>query len=423
MPVTTADRPVDSSLGGCQGLREDGADRPVGVDQYVKPEGFVVLRPSGTDRQQWLVAWRETGCEPFAHPDYLELFSGPGDRARCLVSRQPAGIAILPLLLRPLDDLEWSASNGLWDASSPYGFGGPFSSGSPDAAAVAEKLVEWMQKTATVTAFIRLALGCGLGPPAGRSGSPTRLAPGPGRPNVVVDLTRPPEEQWQHYEHKVRKNVNKARRAGLVVEVRSAFTETAEFTRLYLQTMDRRGSSRWYRFDQAFFDQLSHRLEGSFIVAEVRDPAGKLVSAELVLTSERRLYSFLGATLRDAFVHAPNDLLKHAVIEHGHLTGRAEYVLGGGFAADDGIFRYKRSFDRSGVVSFETCQVVADVALYEALVEQRKAGEERPRPDADAELDASYFPQYRAPLVAPGGYHVAPSAAANTKKEVPADAK
>ncbi len=100
------------------------------------------------------------------------------------------------------------------------------------------------------------------------------------------------------------------------------------------------------------------------------DLTGRVVSTELVLVSDAHYYSFLGGTLQDAFVHAPNDLLKHAVIEHGHGAGKTHYVLGGGDQPGDGIFRFKLAFDPEGVVPFFGIQLVADAGLYDALVGQ-----------------------------------------------------
>ena len=83
---------------------------------------------------------------------------------------------------------------------------------------------------------------------------------------------------------------------------------------------------------------------------------------------------------------APNDLLKHDVIEHAAAGGLSAYVLGGGYAPGDGIFRYKRAFDPTGVVPFMGIQVVADQPHYDAACEVAGAPA------------GTFFPRYRAPL-------------------------
>lgn len=356
--------------------------------------GFYVLDDSEQDRPEWLRAWAACGREPFAHPAYLALFARGRDRACCAVSTTDDATTILPFLLRPIDsdDESVNPSRRAFDASSPYGYGGPYGTPGVDFASLLSGTARWMREEGVVSFFGRLALDSAL---------PSELPSGANvlsdSQNVVVDLTRDSEDQWRTYDHKVRKNVNKARRSDLSVEVRDTFTDVTEFARLYSSTMDRRQASTWYYFDAAFFESIERDLPGGYIAAEVRNAAGILVSAELVLASDRYLYSYLGGTTSEAFELRPNDLLKHAVIDYGRSTGRVGYVLGGGLSADDGIFRYKRSFDRTGCIDFRRLTMVCDDAAYDTLVADRLAAARRT--DADAHLQIGYFPLYRAPLV------------------------
>jgi len=349
---------------------------------------FRMLSSSGTDRVTWMRAWTLTGREPFAHPGYLELFSPPGDEAVCALLETPEGVWMLPLLLRRLDSESWARDSEYRDATSPYGYGGPYGDGANPPDELWDLLMAWMAQHQVVSMFGRLALEVPV---------PGRLPKGAGvdggTSNVVVDLTRPSDEQWRHYEHKVRKNVNKAQRAGLRAEVLSSFTDLEEFWRLYEATMDRRGALPWYHFGLDFFASLTDTLAGSYRAAEVRDSDGRLVSAELVLCSDSHLYSFLGGTLTEAFPQAPNDLLKHSVIEDGRAAGRTGYVLGGGYAEDDGIYRYKKAFDPTGQVPFHRLTLVVDQAAYDALTVMRLSHERSTDPLVS--LDDRFFPAYR----------------------------
>ena len=127
--------------------------------------------------------------------------------------------------------------------------------------------------------------------------------------NVVVGLAADAEERWRRYEHKVRKNVKKARRHGLTTTITPSFIDVSGFADVYAGTMDRRAAGEFYRFDEAFFSRLGEALPDSFWVADTRDEDGGLVSTELVLVGDRHCYSFLGGTRREAFPMSPNDLL------------------------------------------------------------------------------------------------------------------
>lgn len=349
-----------------------------------------LLADDGADRTSWLSLWERYGREPFAHPDYAAAFCGPRERACCAVVATPHGEAVIPLILREVDgDVP---RRGLRDAASPYGYGGPFGGSAAAVSHAWAALADWMADENVVSMFGRLSLDAPL--PASPSPAVTVRSDAD---NVVVDLTRTADDQWRHYEHKVRKNVNKALRAGLVAQVTERFTDLSEFAALYAATMERRGAAQWYRFDLDFFSRLTERLAGSFVAAEVRDGEGVLVSAELVLVSDRYLYSFLGGTLPSAFPHAPNDLLKHEVINAGRDSGRSGYVLGGGYVPNDGIFRYKRSFDPTGVLPFHRVEVVGDPVAYGALTESRVMS--LGAAAAGLSLAEGFFPSYRAPLV------------------------
>ncbi|RYB94302.1 GNAT family N-acetyltransferase [Nocardioides oleivorans] len=332
---------------------------------------------------EWHRLWEATGREPFAHPSYLGLTAGPGERVVGVCWSDAGGEVLLPLLLRPLpsgpglQDLE-----GDWtDAVSPYGYGGPFVTGEPDLAAFFAALRGWMRDEHVLTGFVRASLGVRLPPDDVAGGyEAVHLTD-----NVVVSLDREPEDRWQHYDRKVRKNVNKARRHDLRVEVRDDFGDVAEFVSVYHGTMDRRGADGRYWFDAAYFEGIRDRLAGSYWVADVRDLEGRVVSTELVLRSDTRCYSFLGGTHADAFPMAPNDLLKHAVIDHAAGSGLTGYVLGGGYQPGDGIFRYKRAFDPDGVVAFHGVRLTSSTDTYERL--------RALRPD----VDPRFFPAYRSP--------------------------
>lgn len=338
------------------------------------------------DRDAWLHAWQATGREPFAHPDYVGLFAEEQDTILAVLDEQAGGTVLLPLVRRPLP----AALGAGADAVSPYGYGGPFASGDPDWRQFYSSLLAWMAEAGIVSAFVRASLEHEV----------PSLDDLPGyvalhlADNVRVDLARPDEEQWRHVAHKVRKSVNKARRAELSVRISEGFTDLVSFLEVYSSTMKRREAAARYHFDEAFFAAVG-ALPGCALVADVLDPEGQVVSTELVLVSDAHYYSFLGGTLQEAFVHAPNDLLKYAVIEHGHAAGRSHYVLGGGYETGDGIYRYKKGFDPDGVVPFFGIQLIADPGAYAALV--AKADELRAPAADDGLATESYFPAYRRP--------------------------
>ena len=326
-------------------------------------------------REIW-EGWDER--DPFAHPDYGRLFAPSGETPFALLGEDDGGAVLFPLLHREI-------SGGGHDLSNPYGYGGPFRLGDPDGAAFWREARAWLADEGYATLFARLSLF-----------TEALALPEDGvieaQPNVVRTLDLDPDAMFMDYDHKVRKNVKRAERAGLRVEFDEGGAEIGRFAEIYLATMNRAGAAPYYRFDETLFRDLSRSMPGSFVFAHVYRES-EIVSTELVLRSARRLYSFLGGTDEAAFADRPNDLLKHETIRWGRLQGYREYVLGGGVATpgnggEDGIFRYKLAFAPEGRRPFRTLRLITDPEANARLLVARAA-------DPAWSPHPGFFPAYR----------------------------
>ena len=259
------------------------------------------------------------------------------------------------------------------DIVTPYGYGGAFRTGEANADAFWAAFDLWAAEHRVVSELVRFSL------------FRERMLPYPGQReqrlvNVVRDLGADP---WMDFEHKVRKNVNKARRSGLRVEIDETGARLDDFLRVYQGTLTRREADERYRFPRDFFERIRDGLPGHYVFAHVLD-GDRVVSAELVLLSATTAYSFLGGTDEAAYALRPNDLLKVELFRWAEAAGKRRFVLGGGYEDDDGIFRYKRSFAPHGLVPFEIGMRVLDQDVYDSLTSRTGPGETR------------FFPAYRA---------------------------
>lgn len=343
--------------------------------------------------ESWVSHWESwPGREVYAHPEYVCLFSDEASRALCAAWRSDRGCVLYPFLLRDIaaEPFCGEAMTQVFDIVTPYGYGGPFLWGKRDPDDLADRFwsafSEWAMRQPVVSEFIRFTL------------FPEDVLDYPGEReerlmNVVRNLDIDGERIWMDYEHKVRKNVNKARRNGVRVEIDLSGERLDEFLNIYSGTMDRRQASKGYYFPRRFFESLRDYLPGQFAYFHALHE-GKVVSTELVLVSAESVYSFLGGTDGGAFDLRPNDLLKHEIILWARENGKRRFVLGGGYLPEDGIFKYKKSFSPSGCVPFHVGRRVLDQDLYAILVDRKRqwalgGGREwEPRP--------GYFPEYRA---------------------------
>ncbi|MCD4728426.1 MAG: GNAT family N-acetyltransferase [Pirellulales bacterium] len=338
----------------------------------------------------WLACWQAwPGREVSAHPGYVSLFARPADRVVCATMSEAGAGVLFPFLLRPLDVEPWTESGETaCDLVTPYGYGGAFAwnCDAEQANTFWERFQAWAKTQHVVSSFARLSL------------FPDQQLPFAGevtvdRQNIVRDLAPTPEELWKDFEHKVRKNVNRAKRSGLTVEIDESGRRIEEYLAIYYATMERREAAGGYFFPREFFEQLVHDLPGQFVFFHVLD-SGQVVSTELVLVSAENMYSFLGGTLADSFAKRPNDLLKYEAMLWGRQSGKRTFVLGGGYAENDGIYRYKKSFSPIGSKPFRVARKIYDTAAYYRLLEHRRLQETNNDPAWTPK--AGYFPVYRA---------------------------
>lgn len=201
--------------------------------------------------------------------------------------------------------------------------------------------------------------------------------------NVVRSLDMPLDEMWMDFKQKVRKNVKRAVQyhLELIHDPDGAYLE--DFLQIYNQTMDRNNAESGYYFGETFFKTLNAMTDNItyFHVAY----EGKIISTELVIYGSENCYSYLGGTDKDYFDMRPNDFLKYGIIKWAKEKGLKNFVLGGGYGADDGIFQYKQCLAPHGVVDFYIGKQIFDCKVYDELVQMRGEGIQ----------NREFFPLYR----------------------------
>jgi hypothetical protein len=343
------------------------------------------------DREAWIDLWAQwPGREIFGHPDYVRLYARPHERALCAAASAGESYVLYPLLLRALGGEPYcdASLRDCADIATPYGYGGPFRWGNawnPDAVcAFWLEFDAWAAKSRAVSEVVRLSL------------FPETLLEYAGERRALLDnvvrVLHSEEELWRDFEYKVRKNVNKARASGVTVKIDENGDRLDDFLAIYAGTMNRRNAGESYYFPREYFEHIRTDLKGQFAYFHAF-VGSVVVSSELVLVSAGRVYSFLGGTDAAWFHVRPNDLLKVEIMNWARSAGKKEFVLGGGYARGDGIYRYKLSFAPNGSVPFCIGSRVLSAVAYEQLIQSRRTfaamqgSEWQPNPE--------YFPAYR----------------------------
>lgn len=265
-----------------------------------------------------------------------------------------------------------------YDICSPYGYGG-FIGEISDYDKLNQEYLEFQKKKGYICEFVRFNLFSEyFNYYDGQVVSPTH--------NVVRDLSLTQDELWMDFKQKVRKNVKHALRN----ELRVILDETGEylddFLRIYYGTMERTNANDNFFYSRHFFELLNE-MQGNYVYFHVLHN-DVIISTELVLYGKEQCYSYLGGTDSNYFNLRPNDLLKYEIIKWAKDKGLNNFVLGGGYGSDDGIFQYKTCLAPNGIVKFYVGRKIIEKEKYEWLVNQRQSICEKP-------INENYFPLYR----------------------------
>jgi len=303
---------------------------------------------------------------PYFSTEYMDIFSKGTKNMICFVffSSETNATIIMPGYLNPI--VIGEEKTNYFDFISPYGYTGPwFSKNTVDSDIIKFwKLVDtWYRENKVVTEFIRFNL---FGNHNHYSGETyTTLLNIKGK---IIDQ----ENQWTAFDHKVRKNVNKAKRENLYSEIYYlgiSDEQIAEFHTIYIQTMIRTNANEHFLYTFEEFKKFLMKNENDAAICTIYFE-NITISSELLLISNDTMYSFLGGTNDVYFDKRPNDFLKQEVLNWGRNQGKKHYILGGGYGFEDGIFKYKKAFFPNDVVNYYTGRKILNQEIYNKLVEK-----------------------------------------------------
>ena len=342
------------------------------------------------DYKEWIYYWERTDKDVFYHPNYVRLYTDDiCSFTRCAIYENDENLIIYPFILRDMKKESFCPSDikKAFDIITPYGYGGPIYFGSMNIKEIANQFWKeftlWVNNNNIVSEFIRFAL------------NPEYQIPYIGEyiyysNNIECDLTIPGKEYWMIFEHKVRKNVKKALKNDIQIKVDYSGEYLDIFLQIYYSTMERRSADESYFFPKSYFLKLIDTLANQFVLFHAFYN-NKIISTELVLSSEKTIYSFLGGTYSEFYDLRPNDLLKYEIINWGRENNKLKFNLGGGYKPGDGIYKYKYSFAPNGEKPFYIGKKIYNSELYNQMVEEKMKNIN----DENFKSDSNFFPLYR----------------------------
>lgn len=269
-----------------------------------------------------------------------------------------------------------------YDITTPYGFGGPVTFDVKNL----EKLLsgyfnsfsEYCRENNIVSEFIRFHLLENNDVMQYYYGETMLVGM-----NIARNLKKP---LWQDCHKSIKRDFKKSEKNNLEVlfDTEGAYLE--EFLTVYYATMNRNDATDYYYFDKAFFEKMNENLKGNYVYAYVLLD-GKVISASLNLYGKKYAYGFLGGTLSEYYSLTPAAYLEIQSIKWLQEQGLEYYILGGGYEEDDGIYKFKKKFAKTGIYPFHIGKKIHNKEIYDQLVEAHHLKKQC--------KETSFFPAYR----------------------------
>lgn len=345
------------------------------------------VRELETVDPDWATSLARARHDIFQSPEYLQVEDGfRGTCTRLLVVEEGDSALLMPIIFSPLPD-------GRCDASSPFQYAGPTFTEGPTPQWRHEAIVallEHLKVRGVVSLFLRSHPLLGL-EEFGEFGAVVDRGP-----TYVIPLDRPLDEITASMRSNHRRNMRKAREAGLVAVQDTNWDHLDEFCAIYSATMDRLGASAEYRYPRDYLEHLRDDA-GGCTTLWVLEMDGVVAGAHLATERDGTVGYLLGATHPDFHGRVPQVAIFEAVLRWAHARHDHDYFLGGGL--QESLRHFKAGFTRSQPPA-ETARIIVDPVEYERL-----AWEWDPTNGPPAEAGCGFFPCYRTPRTHPAEPH------------------
>lgn len=331
-------------------------------------------------------------------PEYhlLAKLSGEGD-PYLFFFHYNERYAALPILIRPLANVQGLGNCDLFDATSVYGYPGIVTSIGQDnsdaekfrvrfQAAIMEKLSQLF----VVTLFSRTNP---LFPTSWLFKGLADIIPMAS--TIAIDLTAPEASQLRGMSKGHKYDIRKAYEMNVIVEEDCGLQRIEDFIQIYNQTMERVGANAYYCFTRNYYNILKDQL-GSAVKLFIARSDNQIVSGSLFFATGKIIQYHLSGTPADLFRYNGAKAIIDYVRRWGTDKGFSCLHLGGGVGStEDSLFRFKAGFSKVRY-SFEIVRLVVNQQRYSSLIQNRM----RWLDDKGYSNESSeYFPEYRRSIV------------------------
>lgn len=254
-----------------------------------------------------------------------------------------------------------------FDWTTPYGYGGPLIEGNKDEKELQkfkQELRKYCNENGIVSQFSRFHPILQNQNIIDSSSDVLNI-----KKTVYIDL-KDQDTIWKNMTSNCRQNIRKAIRNGIKI-----FWDHGEqldqFVNVYNATMHYHDAEEYYFFKKNYFEYLAdHCSENMCIFYALYEE--KTVCAGMFLYNSKYIHYHLGGTLTEFRNLGAMNLLLYETAKWAEEKGIQAMHLGGGVQAADSLLRFKKQFNRNGLLDFCIGKMVYIQEVYDELVEIRK---------------------------------------------------
>ena len=197
------------------------------------------------------------------------------------------------------------------------------------------------------------------------------------------------EEVWRNFTSKNRNMVRKAQKNGLRVFWGRDTSLIPIFMEIYNNTMDKDQAESYYYFKQDFYESILEDLKQNAMWFYVKYN-DEIIAMAIFLFCNEKMHYHLSASKTEFQFLAPTNLLIYEAAVWAESHGYKKLHLGGGVgASDDGLYRFKKSFNRGEDLDFFIGKKIFCNEIYSRL----EAAHMKEHPEKQ---QSTFFPKYRA---------------------------
>lgn len=256
--------------------------------------------------------------------------------------------------------------NKYYDASTPYGYGGPLFEGEFSKESQEDyinELTKYCLENKIVSLFFR-------------------FHPLFNNQEVIKDVTN---IQYVHdtiymdlaseevinnnLDSKNRNMIRKALKNDVSIVIKP-ITDYKDFMIVYAETMEKLKATKYYKFSEEYFKYLEDMKDNACIFYAMYED--KPIAGSIMLYNDKYMHYHLSGTIQ-AYRNLPaTNLLLFEAAKWGSNKGIKKFHLGGGLSQDDSLFGFKKQFNKNDRIGFYIGSNIFDKEAYDYLMNFRK---------------------------------------------------